>query len=623
MTSPARRCGSPAWRPPEYLWPAKSRQEVLVAADDFAVVFVPEPLAERLAHSGANQRRSIDGGQPDTAPRTAPVGDRPRRPARPRRRPAPSSPPTARCSRTSRASARWPSCSRCCSCSPAGWRARSCSPASSPRSVRSSARCAPPASRARAVVRHYLGFGLVAGLGGALLGALPASCWAAHHVYTRESRSRSPSPPVGVDAHRGRRVGLSPGWPPRPRRRSPRARSRRPRRCARRAPRRRAPQPWPSGSCRRCALPARWKLVPRRIGAQPAAARLHRAGVVLALTLVLVSWGMIDTDRRPDHRQFTRSSAGREVASPVPSAPPSVAGCAPDGVARAEPVARPRSSSATARPLRERAARATNPDQDARVPPPRRRDHAARRRILVGAAMRDQLTCAPAIGSRHRAGAEGITRGPVPNFLDEQLGTYAYLDRLARRWCAANRPRARKPRGALRHGRRRAAAARDRRAPRGRRRLPTRARSSMRCSRSLGLFYVIVGVMLVFGGLMASALIFNTMSANVAERAAETAALRAAGAGSRATLGRLIAAENALVVVAGIAPRPARRLRGRTRCSWPRTAPTGTASTSTCAPRRRSSPRWRSCSSPCSPSYPGLRAVRHLDIARIVRERSL
>ena len=70
----------------EYFWPAKSRQEVLVAADDFAVLFVPEPLAERLA--GTRPKPAGDLLRSRRARRGAHRGacpPPPTRPARPRR----------------------------------------------------------------------------------------------------------------------------------------------------------------------------------------------------------------------------------------------------------------------------------------------------------------------------------------------------------------------------------------------------------------------------------------------------------------------------------------------------------------------------------------------------------
>jgi len=64
------------------------------------------------------------------------------------------------------------------------------------------------------------------------------------------------------------------------------------------------------------------------------------------------------------------------------------------------------------------------------------------------------------------------------------------------------------------------------------------------------LFYGFVGIMLVFGGAMAFALIFNAMTVNIAERSREVATLLAVGI-RRKTISRLITAEN--LVVAAIA----------------------------------------------------------------------
>jgi putative ABC transport system permease protein len=68
----------------------------------------------------------------------------------------------------------------------------------------------------------------------------------------------------------------------------------------------------------------------------------------------------------------------------------------------------------------------------------------------------------------------------------------------------------------------------------------------------MGLFYVFIGVMLVLGAVMAFALIFTTMTATIAERTTELAALRALGM-SRATVSRLVAGENLILTVAGVA----------------------------------------------------------------------
>lgn len=59
-----------------------------------------------------------------------------------------------------------------------------------------------------------------------------------------------------------------------------------------------------------------------------------------------------------------------------------------------------------------------------------------------------------------------------------------------------------------------------------------------------------VGVILVFGAAMAFALIFNTMSVNLAERSREVATLGA----DRRRINRLLAAENLIVALAGVGP---------------------------------------------------------------------
>jgi putative ABC transport system permease protein len=80
------------------------------------------------------------------------------------------------------------------------------------------------------------------------------------------------------------------------------------------------------------------------------------------------------------------------------------------------------------------------------------------------------------------------------------------------------------------------------------------ARSLARAAESLmGLFYAFVGVMLVLGAVMAFALLFNLMAANISERVTELASLRAAGM-SGGELSRVITAENVLLTLAGIVP---------------------------------------------------------------------
>lgn len=69
----------------------------------------------------------------------------------------------------------------------------------------------------------------------------------------------------------------------------------------------------------------------------------------------------------------------------------------------------------------------------------------------------------------------------------------------------------------------------------------------------LGFFYIFIGMMLIFGGLMAFALIFNMISVNVAERSSEYATMRANGLSQR-KIAYLMTGENMLLTAIGIVP---------------------------------------------------------------------
>lgn len=68
-----------------------------------------------------------------------------------------------------------------------------------------------------------------------------------------------------------------------------------------------------------------------------------------------------------------------------------------------------------------------------------------------------------------------------------------------------------------------------------------------------GLFYLFVGAMLALGGLMAFAIISTTMTVNIIERRRELGMFRAAGVRQR-TLAGLVAGENVVVAALGVVP---------------------------------------------------------------------
>ena len=132
---------------------------------------------------------------------------------------------------------------------------------------------------------------------------------------------------------------------------------------------------------------------------------------------------------------------------------------------------------------------------------------------------------------------------------------------------------------------------------------------------------VLVGVMLAFAIVMAAALLFNAMSANLAERAVELGTLHAAGLGRR-VLGRIVAAENLLLTVASI---PIGLVAGTLLARW------------FMASYETEGYRWTLRMQPTTfvivvvgvlaaslaSQLPVLRRLRHIDVARIVRERAL
>ena len=137
----------------------------------------------------------------------------------------------------------------------------------------------------------------------------------------------------------------------------------------------------------------------------------------------------------------------------------------------------------------------------------------------------------------------------------------------------------------------------------------------------MGLFYAFVGVMLAFGGMLAFGIIFNTMSVNLAERQVEVATMQAAGV-TEGTIARLITAENMLVTLIGIVPGLVFGflIAQQFMAAYDTDQFTFTLSM-----------RWTTLVLSALfivvvtlvSQWPGLRAIRRLDIAKIVRERAV
>jgi putative ABC transport system permease protein len=136
----------------------------------------------------------------------------------------------------------------------------------------------------------------------------------------------------------------------------------------------------------------------------------------------------------------------------------------------------------------------------------------------------------------------------------------------------------------------------------------------------LGLYYLMIGLMILFGGAMAFALLYNVIQSNLAERAVEVATLRAAGM-PFGELARMITVENVLVAALGIIPgcliayEAARLFMGQFSTDWFSFGVEVRPSTFIISALAIIAVAVLS-------ELPGLRAVKRLDVAEVVRERS-
>jgi putative ABC transport system permease protein len=302
-------------------------------------------------------------------------------------------------------------------------------------------------------------------------------------------------------------------------------------------------------------LPVGWRMTLRGIGRNPRRTIYTIIGVVLSLMLVLVSWGMIDTiqvlmDRQ--YEQIQQEDATVYFTGPVDSA--QVARLTEvDGVAAAEPALTLPVSLGTDGGNYETAlmvlADGTTMhrflDVDGEfIPLPATG-------MLVGRSAGDLLAVGVGDEVEITIAGMGTVTETVAGFLDEPLGTMAYIARTEAEAKAGGPLPVTSALVSYQPG---ADAARLRA---GITELPqvaafedARALYTM-MQDYMVLFYAFVGVMLVFGGAMAFALIFSAMSVNIAERTREVATLLAVGT-DRRSISRYITAENLLVALLGI-----------------------------------------------------------------------
>ncbi|MDJ0924993.1 MAG: ABC transporter permease [Acidimicrobiia bacterium] len=411
----------------------------------------------------------------------------------------------------------------------------------------------------RQVLRHYLGYGMLPGLVGSIPGALVGVLLA--RTITRLYTSILSIPLTVVDFYPATLIGaiafgviasllaaLAPALV-----------------ASRILPAEAMRGETPSGGGRRSLverlipplrrIPTAWRMTLRGVGRNPRRTIYTIIGVVLSLMLVLVSWGMIDTVRNLMDRQFIEIQ--REDATVFfagPTATEDVAALVDiDGVAAAEPaLTLPVALSANGEHYET--ALMVLPD-----------DTTLHRFADVGGGWIDLPARGVVLGQATRGLfgievgdavamtlSEGMTvSAEVAAFVDEPLGTMAYVGRSYAETLAGTALPATSALVAYEEGV-------DAKALRNTvTALPQVAAFEDAnvlydlMQRFMVLFYAFVGVMLVFGGAMAFALIFNSMSVNIAERTREVATLLAVGT-ERRSISRYITAENMLVAAMGI-----------------------------------------------------------------------
>lgn len=493
-------------------------------------------------------------------------------------------------------------------------------------------------SRAR-IFRHYLGYGVVVGLSGAVPGVIAGAflAWGISGLYT--SAIDVPITVVKIDAStpiQGLLFGLVagliaaalPAW-----------------RAIRRSPAEALRGSHPTGIARRTLVE---RLVPRlgRLSTERALVLRNvfrnkrrtlttMTGVVLALTLILVSWGMIDTVQVLLDRQFNgveKSDVHVALSQPAdPSLLSSLGGI--DGVEAAEGVV---STSVTVEANGERYSTFLQgfeddttmhgflgPDGPLALPS---------QGILLGDSMHDLVGVD--VGDSVTLNVLSLDASfdeTVAGFVDEPLGTFAYmsLDRLEGLLAGSiGSPSGLAP-GSVDFG----AAVRlspgtEFDAVRGAiQSVPgvvaaTSARALEDAVGSfMGFFYAFVGVMLAFGGMLAFGIIFNTMSVNLSERQVEVATMEAAGV-TEGRIARLITAENTIVTLIGIVPGLLFGFLIAQQFMAEYNSDQFTFALSI---------RWTTLALSALfilvvtlvSQWPGLREIRRLDIAKIVRERAV
>ncbi len=559
----------------EYIWPARSRQEVFVLPDDFGVIFAPEPLVAGLAPSSVHGEALAfvpPGGPADaTEAASRAMLD------------AGALDVTTRAEQPSNAALQE---------DVSGFGELSLAfpvmflgaaafatfillgrMIASQRAVIGTLRA--NGMDRRTIIVHYTGFGMALGVVGSVLGALLGALLAGviSTLYTGELGIPSRVTDVrATTVLAGMAIGILASV------------------AAAYIPSRRATAIGPAEAMRGIAptgqgsesllervvpvvrrLPVRWRVALRGIGRHPRRSLATIGGVVMASTLILASWGMIDTVDILVHRQFVDVS--RQDASVYPLTAVTDQGLATiraiDGVAAAEPAAEwsVAVASGTGTYLTQVVGLEPDTTMHGFYAPGGAQLSLPSDGVLLGVALRDRLgidvgdtvqlglTTQSETGSS--AGGSSISvDARVAGFVNEPLGTSAYasmpyLAGLLPPGATASIANVVLVRYAPDAS---STAVVDRlRALEGVAAVIDNRGLFDLANQFLGLFYVFVGVMVVLGGILAFALIYNTLVASISERATEIAVLRTLGMPS-GTISRLITGENLLLTGIGLIP---------------------------------------------------------------------
>ena len=301
--------------------------------------------------------------------------------------------------------------------------------------------------------------------------------------------------------------------------------------------------------------PAAWKMALRGVGRNPRRTIYTIIGVVLSLMLVLVSWGMIDTIRHLMDRQFIEIQ--QEDATVYFAGPASTDDVAAlldiEGVSAAEPALTVPVSLESGGQHYETALLVLEDGTemhrllsitDGWIDLPAEG-------VVLGKATQDLLDVNIGDPVSIAIGGGGSVSEPVVAFVDEPLGTMAYMARTRAETLTGAELPVTSALIAYTDGT-------DAKALRNTVTALPQVGAFEDANvlydmmqRFMVLFYAFVGLMLLFGGAMAFALIFNAMSVNIAERTREVATLLAVGT-DRRSISMYITAENLLVAAMGI-----------------------------------------------------------------------